>query len=166
MGFKYDNFLKEGLEVQKRFEKSISMECGGHCEPATEEEDITLHVDTWWFTDKGQKIGIDVKGLKKDKRSDSFANPDIHWIELKNVNGKPGWIYGEEDYVAFESMDSWILITPKRLLDIIDKNVTNKEITNSNTETFRYYQREGRKDVIVKVPTSYIIEKANKLIQK
>ena len=62
-----------------------------------EEEDMKEHWD--W---KANNSLVDVKGARKDARSDSSLNFDITWLEVTNVRGDPGWLKGKADFIAFE----------------------------------------------------------------
>ena len=52
--------------------------------------------------DSPDKIAVDVKARKKtSRRSDNYDDENV-WIEFNNVRGKPGWLYGKADKIAFE----------------------------------------------------------------
>ena len=40
-------------------------------------------------------------------------------IELKNVHGNIGWLYGEANYFAFETVDYWIIVEKLLLQELI-----------------------------------------------
>ena len=92
-------FLSKGKMVERAFTKVLS-----NHKLSTEQEDITEHWDI------STNIKFDVKGLKKAKRSDGEPNENIHWLEIKNVNGDLGWVYGEADYFVFETIDYWVIV--------------------------------------------------------
>lgn len=137
---------------------AVKFTLGGEVTRATKEEDIYDHIDFWWNSPKKGKIGIDVKGLKKNDRNDNNYDDSIHWIELTNVNGKPGWIYGKALYIAFRTNNRIIFCKTQKLLEFILHKTKDKEITQQNPkQCYIPYQRHNRKDVIVKVPTNDII---------
>lgn len=78
--------------------------------------------------------------MKKHNRKDELPDDSIHWIELQNVQGKPGWLYGKMNYIAFETNNNWLIIEPKRILKLINEKVTSKEIVKTK-ELYTYYQR-------------------------
>lgn len=135
-------FLKKGKEIEERFSKMFN-----DANPATEEEDIKNHVDLK-FT-----VGVDVKGMKKVSRSDQETNENIHWVELKNVNGKKGWLYGEAEFFVFEIKNYWIVVDKIDLQDFIAEKCKDK-IRVNKPELYKLYQRKDRKDIITLV-TSY-----------
>lgn len=134
---------------------------GGSVKKATPYEDKYLHVDFWWFSPKKGKIGVDVKGTKKNKygkEDDSFQ-----WLEFVNVNGKKGWLYGEEEYVAFKTLTDVIYVRRSVLAEYAERMMGKKEVVDERPdEYFIPYTRSkwGRKDVTMKVPTSDIRELA------
>lgn len=74
------------------------------------------HIDLF-YTKNDKTYSIDVKSMKKSNRKDATPDDQIHWIELQNVRGNPGWIYGKADFIAFELMNSWLIISRKKLID-------------------------------------------------
>ena len=81
--------------------KAVTETLGGECVRASREDDMFKHIDFYWQSPKKGIIAIDVKGIKKNKRSDNNKDDSIHWIEMKNVRGNDGWVYGKSDYIAF-----------------------------------------------------------------
>jgi hypothetical protein len=81
------------------------------------------------------------------------------------VRGNAGWVYGKADYIVFETDTDWLIVKRRRLIDVINSKVTDTSIKNTK-ELYTYYQRPGRKDIIVKVLTSDLYEIASKTISK
>lgn len=115
---------------------------------ATKEEDMFLHFDVVI-----DGIKIDVKGLKKFNRSDLEVNPDVHWVELRNVRGNKGWLYGEADKIAFETVNGYLLINRIDLHAFCKRKVVDRNIYNEKY-IYKLYQRPNRKDVITLVLTN------------
>ena len=121
---------------------------------ATKWEDVNLHVD-FWCESNNKRYGIDVKGLRKNKRNDKDYDDTINWIELINVQGKNGWVYGKASYIAFLTKKSLLLVSRKKLAKTIEEKINGKDIVHINpNEYYVPYQRNGRLDKIVKVPTA------------
>jgi hypothetical protein len=127
--------------------------------PSTSDEDIYEHWDL--------KINakIDVKSLKKQSREDVTYNENFHWVELKNVNGKLSWLYGKADFFAFELEDYWVIVEKITLQDFIKEKCVDKEV-GSCKDSYKLYQRNGRKDIIVKVKTIDLIYISSKMLKK
>lgn len=120
---------------------------------ATLEEDRKQHVDFWCFS-KGKKYGIDVKGLHKNNRTDKKYDDTIQWVELQNVLGNKGWVYGNTAYIAFLTTKEIIYVPTKRLAKFAEDKIKGKDLTNLCPKDFYIpYQRKNRKDIIVKIPT-------------
>ncbi len=166
--FNYQPFLDAGKAKEGEFANDLCQQLGGTAFPATTKQDMHDHVDVLWkFDEEKSPAKIDVKGLKKDNRKDNRVNPDIHWIEFQNVNGKLGWLYGKADYIAFEDLNEWIIVRRAHLAEVMQNTVKNNSIThNVNESYYRYYEREGRKDIITKVDTALLRNNADKIIKK
>jgi hypothetical protein len=126
---------------------------------STKEQDMYEHWDLKLTTK------IDVKTIKKENRYDTVYNENFHWVEIKNVNGKLSWLYGEADYFAFETNDYWIVVDKLKLQEFIKTKMVGKLVGKSK-DPYELYQRDNRKDVIVKVKTIDLIYIATKLIKK
>lgn len=127
--------------------------------PSTKEQDMYEHWDLKLTTK------IDVKAIKKENRYDTVYNENFHWVEIKNVHGKLSWLYGEADFFAFETEDYWILVDKLKLQEFMKIKMTGKKVGKVK-DPYELYQRDGRKDVIVKVKTIDLIYLSTKQIKK
>lgn len=149
----------QGLEDENLVIEVTKKKFGGNVRKATKSEDIFDHIDFWWISDKGNEYGFDVKGIRKNKRSDSVGDDTINWIELQNVKGNPGWVYGKSKYIAFLTSKSVLYVPRKTLATYIESKIQGKELVDSNPNgCYIPYRRKGRMDTIVKVPTSDLIK--------
>jgi len=161
------SFLSEGQEVERRFVIRLVQAYGGTWKPADKDTDIKKHIDVLWITPDKKVVSFDVKGLRKNNRADNTYDDTITWLEIRNVHGGPGWLYGEEDYIAFETNTEWIIVRPDRLINLLNSRVADGNISHTMPdEPYIYYQRAGRRDVIVKVRMEDVREVANKIIDK
>ena len=161
---KWSDFYQEGLAKEKEFGDLLVEKNGGSYVHASRKDDMFNHIDLF-YTKENETYSFDVKSMKKSNRKDSKVDDQIHWIELQNVRGNPGWIYGKADFIAFELMNSWLIVNREKIIDWIDKKVTNKTISKSK-DFYTYYQRWGRQDIVVKVKTSDLREIANFILTK
>lgn len=139
---------------------------GGTIERSTKEEDIDMHVDFWWVSSEGKRYGFDVKGKKKNKRSDDKKSDEVNWIELKNVLGNPGWLYGKSVYFVFIIGEKAVYVSKKDLINLVNKNIIKNKIVHENPlEFYTQYQRKGRKDIIIKVPNNDLISISKHIIE-
>lgn len=164
---KISKFLHEGVKKELEFAQLLVQLYGGKIYKSTINDDIHKHVDLWWEYN-GKIVGFDVKALKKQSRNDNSYDSNIHWIELKNVNGKPGWIFGESDYIVFEGINMWIVVKRKVLLAFLRQTVNFDIIHNSssNLALYELYRRNGRKDLICKVSITDLLKLKSKIIMK
>ena len=146
----YENGLCDEEKVMQITENVFKCQT----EKSSKYEDVQLHVD-FWCIKNDKKYGVDVKGLRKNRRDDKEYDDTINWIELLNVQGNPGWVYGEASYIAFLTKDSVIYVPRKKLANFIQEKIQNKQIVYNNpNEFYQPYQRKGRLDMIVKIPTN------------
>ncbi len=94
-----------------------------------------------------------------------FYDENFHWVELKNVDGKLSWLYGKADYFAFETLAYWIILDKLKLQKFIENACKGKEVGKSK-DPYELYQRDNRKDVIVKVKTLDLVYLSTKMIKK
>lgn len=128
---------------------------------ATKEQDINEH---WDVSIIGNKI--DVKGLKKINRSDPEPNEEYHWVELVNVKGDKGWLYGDADYFAFELTRCYIIVTKNDLQDFIKYKCKDKKLMTDKKELYHLYRREGRKDIMTLVKSIDLVNISGDIIKK
>jgi hypothetical protein len=136
------SFFKLGKKKEKEFSeffKNVGF--------SDKESDMIEHWDV------EIKLKTDVKSLKRIKRSDVEPNEFYHYVELKNVKGELGWLYGEADLFAFETNEYWVLVDKNDLQDFIAKKTVKSFVKNPDESLHCLYRREGRKDVITMVKT-------------
>ena len=136
--------------VERKFAKSI--ETLGKINFSSKDEDIYEHWDV------SVTMKIDVKAIKKN-------NENIHYVELKNVLGRPGWLYGDAHYFAFETQDYWIMVDKIRLQEFIKDKCAAKEWSQIPS-FYKLTQRRERKDIITLVKTIDLMFICDKIIKK
>lgn len=102
-------------------------------------EDVNLHVD-YWHDD----LGVDVKGNNL---------PDEIWVEMKNVQGKPGWVFGEAEWIAFDIPEAggFVIVSRRELQDFCKTNVDFSGLVPKKEAYRKCYQRKDRQDLITKL---------------
>lgn len=83
-------FYQEGLVDEEFVMRLTEEKWGGKSEKSSRKDDIYNHIDFYWSRNGSEKISFDVKGVKKNKRNDTFKDDSIHWVELLNVKGNKG----------------------------------------------------------------------------
>jgi hypothetical protein len=105
-------------------------------------EDIHEHVDYWLaMSSNGNRWGVDVKGNNL---------PDEIWCEFKNVQGKPGWMYGGATIIAFDMPEEggFAIVDREELAFFCEKHVSNEVVTDKRQAYLKKYTRKDRQDVI------------------
>ena len=120
-------FYKKGLIDESFVMDAVKHTLGGEVEKSSRNEDVRDHIDFWWDSPKKGRIGIDVKGIKKNNRGDKKLDDSIQWLELQGVTGYPGWLYGKAEYIAFRTFTKIIFVKRDRLLSFALESVKDKE---------------------------------------
>lgn len=154
------SFLKNGQQKEKEFAQTLINNLGGTVIYASKEVDMFDHIDLYW-----NGIGIDVKGIKGETRLGPL-NDQFHWIEYQNRNGEKGWLNGKAKYFAFETFNSWIIVSKNRIKFLLYDKVDYSKIVRFNPKVYQVYMRPTAKDLIIKVPTSDLMLFATKIISK
>jgi len=105
-------------------------------------EDRHQHIDYWLAMSKdGSKWGVDVKGNNL---------PDEIWVEFKNVQGKPGWMYGGAAIIAFDMPEEggFSIVDREELAFFCEKHVSDEAVTDKKYAYRKKYTRKDRQDVI------------------
>jgi hypothetical protein len=106
-------------------------------------QDIHDHVD-YIVTTKTETFSVDVK---------TAQDQELIWIEIKNVNGALGWLYGKADRIAFYTsvLMKIIMVDREELKEYVHKN-TIKELRPKGEALHHLYQRAGRRDILTQIP--------------
>ena len=159
------NMFHEGQKDEELVMMLTEAKFGGKTQRATREEDIFRHVDFWWFDKTNKPFGVDVKGVKRSRRNDATKDDSIHWVELQNVRGNKGWVYGDAVYIAFMTNHEVLFVPRKRLATFTEDKIQGKDTTRTcPQECYIPYQRAGRNDIVVKVPTADLRSLAQHII--
>jgi hypothetical protein len=153
------SFLKKGKEVEKEFANFI--EHFGDVKEANTNQDIYEHWDVALYDTK-----FDVKGLRKKNRHDEEYDENIHWVELKNVNGSDGWLYGQSDFIVFETFDYWIVVNRQKLIKLIEIKCTDRERFYTEPMLYKFYRRSNRRDTITLVKTVDLCKNSHIILSK
>ncbi len=151
-----DTCYKVGQRAEQRFAQLLIKP-----EFSTPEQDMTEHWDV--MDVNGRRY--DVKAMKKWKRADPEPTDRMHYVELRNVNGELGWLYGEADYIAFETRQYWLVVNRRFLMAFIE-GATEKNERSDKPTVYKLYQRNGRKDLMTVVPTVDLLAISEEIIKK
>lgn len=108
-----------------------------------------------WICDKGT---IDVKAMKRVATGSPIQSEFI-WIEFRNNVGRKGWIYGEQDWLAFEAPDRYIMVKRSDLAALAEKLCNLEDAVESAKDAlYKSYTRKNRKDVISMIRFSDLLK--------
>jgi len=143
----FNQSIEEGNQAENTFECSIQ-KLGFIVEKSSKQQDIYDHIDYYITSPDGNVLSVDVKARKRSARNSNFTD-DI-WVELKNVRGNTGWLYGKQDLIAFDTSEHFIMVARADLSGYIEQVIDfNQPLVNSPRDAFhRLYQRSGRQDQI------------------
>jgi len=117
---------------------------------STKYEETRLHYDfvIEVFDKKEIKyFKIEVKSMKTRKRGKP-VDPNIIYLEYKNVIGGPGWLYGKSDYIAFEQPNSFLMVLTSDLVKFANNKKDNLKISTKSGIINTLYSRRNRSDLI------------------
>lgn len=131
-------------------------------EKSSREDNMHKHID-YTLEGKNKKVTVDIKARKRTSRRDKKFNDEWVWIEIKNVQGKKGWLYGEADFIVFETEDSFVLAPRKSLISLVNSEVRFdlSLVDRAFQAKYRIYQRAKRRDQITQVKMKDILDIKN-----
>jgi hypothetical protein len=153
----WESYVEEGKTLEQRFALLLDNPVF-----ASKEQDTKDH----WDVKGGDGKTYDVKGMKKYRRKDKIPTDRIHFVELKNVHGNKGWLYGKADYFAFETRKWWIVVGRSVLAGFVKDNVPNTKERVHRPEPYKLYSREGRNDLMTILPTVDLLSIASQVLVK
>lgn len=150
---------QNGMSAEAAFELAARA-AGWDVKPAPPIQDYECHIDfvITWVGDpavNNGKVVRDGAEFTVDVKSDSMA--DTVWIEIRNIHGDAGWLYGDADFIAFRREKGFLLVDRVKLRDWINENVEKVYVTNKRDALMKVYTRNGRKDMITKVQNYHLV---------
>ena len=133
---------ERGQQVERDFERLL-VQRDPHFRRASRQEQYQ-HID--FRTSFGT---VDVKAKKRLTRASSI-NQEKLWLEVKNVQGKAGWLTSDHlDILAFERDNCFVLVKRLALLELADNlcDLTHM-VERPEQAMYKGYQRKGRKDLL------------------
>jgi hypothetical protein len=150
-----------------RFDKKASFEQGNNAEDqfvlaavkhgwkvsaSTKEQNIEEHWD-YLIEKDGHAHKVEVKSEKRIQRDDQNAQAEFVWVELRNVRGKVGWLFGVADLIAFEKGTAFVFVKRLDLLNVVNQKVDLvAKVKSAKDALYKIYTRDGRKDKLTLLP--------------
>lgn len=142
--------LQMGQKAEDLFVK-LCKENNLHYRYASKYENMNDHFDfiVNKFPPSFTKKNIEIKGIKCPFRG-AEPDPTLIYVELQNVNGGKGWIFGKADIIAFEQPQ-------QKFLCVEREELCRKALEVANTAPFgkqsgikgTLWSRKDRNDLVV-----------------
>ena len=163
MNVKYKACYDSGKIAEIKFVEMAESK-GMKVEKTTDSVDIYEHIDFWIYY-KGNKWSVDVKSTK---RVTEHLDDNLHWIEMKNVKGDLGWIYGKADMIVFELIGYWLVVPRQQIVSFIEKYVSDELVDNKKNAIYKKYSRQqyGRNDIIALLKVQDLMFMADRIWKK
>jgi hypothetical protein len=143
----FKDSIKEGDNAEILFKK-IAIDKGFNHIPSSVNDNKYNHIDCFIKRSINQ-YSIDVKARKRKNRKDNKKFDDEIWIELKNIYGYDGWLYGKQDLIAFEQKSNFIVVNRLSLVEIVQQKISNaKSVSSPSHALYNLYTRSGRSDLL------------------
>lgn len=152
---------KDSLELGENAEHLfivLAVKLGWKVSASSKNENINEHWD--FLIEKDKEFSkVEVKSKKRINRGDKDEQIALIWVELRNVKGEPGWLFGKADLIAFEKEKSFILVKRLDLLALVNKKVNLvAKVRDPKDALYKIYTRAGRKDKLTLLPSKDIEE--------
>lgn len=114
---------------------------------ATKYENMVLHYD--FVVQKQNKCHrIEVKAIKSRRRG-LPPDPRVIFVELKDIHGNLGWLYGKADYIAFQQVDGFLIVPRLDLLKLTEALKPNMRVSLQSGVHHTLYSRPQRHDLLM-----------------
>lgn len=133
-----------GRVAEVRFVRAAE-ELGLDVKKSSHTEDIHEHVDYWLAHNNMGRWGVDVKGNNL---------PDEIWVELKNVQGNAGWLYGGAKIIAFDMPEEggFSIVDRAELMHYTEDELKDAVMVANKRDAYKQkYRRKDRQDLITKL---------------
>ena len=150
---------ENGRKTEALFEASVRA-AGWNVLPAPAHQDYEQHIDCtieWVGSPSlhGGDIIDDGAAFTVDVKSDSKSA--LVWVEIRNIHGDGGWLYGKADLIAFARDNGFLIVDRDKLRVWIEENVEKTYVTRKSDALMKVYTRDGRKDMITRVQNYHLI---------
>ena len=157
--FMDERSVRAGESAEKAFDRAIKAK-GMNGRNASRYEQRVSHIDRWmspkyWKPDftKGQTMkdkpnwSVEIKAMKRISRASPSPQSKWLWVEFKNIDGGPGWLYGEAVFLATEVEEGFYLIPLKSLRSWSELHVDRTAKVNKPQHAkYKSYTRRDRQD--------------------
>lgn len=119
---------------------------------ATSYENRRLHFDFVARKPNGTFSRVEVKAMKASYRGGP-PNPNIIYIETKNIVGGDGWVYGAADEIAFEQPWGFLIVPRVALVEMVAYYKARVDRADRSGIPYTLYGRKERQDEVLVLRT-------------
>jgi hypothetical protein len=142
MNTKYKESYEYGRDIEKLF-CEVAKRNGIEMLKSSKQDDMYKHIDFW-----GNGKGYDVKGMRSIKRGEDKQDMWFY-VELSNVLGNLGWLFGEADFIVFERKRSFFIVDRIKLSWVVRDVV--QLISVDQPRPYKVYTRKGKQDRVTAI---------------
>lgn len=136
---------------------AVAKQRGWQVECSTHTEDRYHHIDFWVTLPTGACLAVEVKGPKAIRYGHAVQRNFIH-VEMTAVDGRPGWLCGHADIIAFEDPQRKFIFVVRKDLEQYVRSLGPMPFTNDPTLGHgRWITRYGRRDAVTLIPRADIM---------
>ncbi len=158
----FKKYYKYGNEAEKRFVKSLQV-YGFKNKKSSDHDDINNH----WDYLVNFPFKVDVKSSKRLNKENIHPSDAYIVLEIKNVHGDKGSIYGDADFFAYELCNYFVLVCTKVLRLWIATSVDMEDNVGHVRNSYKkVYTRKGREDLMTILPLEAIKKMSSSIILK
>lgn len=129
---------------------------------ATKFENMKKHYD-FIVNINNEFLKVEVKAIKSRQRGEK-PDPSVIYLELFNIDGGPGWIYGNADYIAFQTSGGFAMYLRTDLIKLVDYWKDRVPFVSKSGIDFTLYGRNNRKDLVLVLPFAEVNTISNKIL--
>jgi len=146
--------LQIGSEAEQKF-WTLCRSKGFLIRPSSSHENRIDHFDFLVAFSISQFVRVEVKSIKARRRGE-MPDPSIVFLEIQNIDGGKGWIYGQCDYVALEQPKGFILYRNQDLVQYAERFSKSFPFVSQSGLEFTLYGRRNRNDIVMIVPFAHL----------
>lgn len=145
-----------GTQAEQCFVKFCSLHKNLKIRKATKYENMVLHYD--FVVQKREKsYRVEVKAIKSRRRG-LPPDPRVIFVELKDIHGNAGWLYGKADLIAFQQIDKFLIVPRDLLVTRVEELKSSFRMSLHSGVHHTIYSRPQRQDLLAVLDTEDIAD--------
>lgn len=138
----YRESITRGAQAEARF-FHMCRAAGLRVKISTPYDNRVKHIDFYV-----NRTNVEVKAIKSRRRG-WRPDPTVVFVELRNVSGGPGWLYGHADFVAFEQPQGFLIVNVEELKILVKRMRSKCSWSNISGVPYTLYGRRQRRDLVM-----------------